>query len=90
MDSLDIVLSPKQAADHLGVTVAHLQRLRSEGGGPKFCRLGKRRLAYRASDLSNWLEQNAVSSTSHALKRREHSARVSVPNGAGQGWRDAR
>lgn len=68
MNALDIVLTPKQAAAHLGVTVAHLQRLRSEGGGPKFCRLGKRRLAYRASDLSDWLEQNCASSTSQASK----------------------
>jgi predicted DNA-binding transcriptional regulator AlpA len=69
MKQLDIILSPKQAAECLGVTVAHLQRLRSDGGGPRFCRLGKRKCAYRAADLNAWLDQRVVTSTAEARGR---------------------
>lgn len=69
MEQLDIVFSPKQAAERLGVTVAHLQRLRSEGGGPRFCRLGKRKCAYRAADVNAWLAQRVATSTADARER---------------------
>lgn len=69
MEQLDIVLSPRLAAERLGVTVAHLQRLRSEGGGPKFLHLGKRKCAYRAADINAWLAQRVVTSTADARER---------------------
>ncbi|MEQ1710316.1 MAG: helix-turn-helix domain-containing protein [Hyphomicrobium sp.] len=69
MEQVETILSPKQAAERLGITTAHLQRLRSEGGGPKFCLLGKRRLAYRAADLNAWLASRVAVSTSDARDR---------------------
>ncbi|MBY0227597.1 MAG: helix-turn-helix domain-containing protein [Hyphomicrobium sp.] len=69
MDKVEPVLTPKQAAELLGVTPEHLQRFRSEGGGPRFVLLGKRRIAYRPSDINSWLSSRVASSTAEARER---------------------
>lgn len=69
MEHLEMVLTPKQASDRLGVTEAHLQRLRSEGGGPAFTMLGRRRIGYRATDINSWLASRVSSSTAEARER---------------------
>jgi len=47
-------LSPREAAAHLGFSERTLERKRVDGEGPKFVRLGRRRLAYRMSDIEEW------------------------------------
>jgi predicted DNA-binding transcriptional regulator AlpA len=44
-------------ADYLGTTVAQLARLRWEGKGPTYVRLG-RSIRYRWSDVDAWVEAN--------------------------------
>ena len=45
------------------------QRWRSCGGGPPFIRLGKRRVAYRVTDVERWLTQRTFSSHADELAR---------------------
>ncbi len=57
----------QEAADFLKVSVRTLQRWRTEppaGGAPRFYKLGRKRVAYRLSDLSAWAESRAFGSTS--------------------------
>jgi predicted DNA-binding transcriptional regulator AlpA len=49
------LLTEKELANWLGVSLPTLQRLRASGGGPRFVRLSQRRLAYRPSDVETWL-----------------------------------
>jgi predicted DNA-binding transcriptional regulator AlpA len=69
MSNHETLLSARQTAQCLGVTVAHLQRLRSEGGGPLFVKVGKRRVGYRAVDLARWIEARVVANTAEARQR---------------------
>ena len=47
------ILTPQGAVAFLGgiITEATLQRWRSEGGGPKHCKIGMRRVGYRIACL---------------------------------------
>ncbi len=57
----------QEAAKFLKVSVRTLQRWRTEppvGGAPRFYKLGRKRVAYRLSDLSTWAERRAFGSTS--------------------------
>jgi predicted DNA-binding transcriptional regulator AlpA len=63
------LMTTKQTAAFIGVTPAHLQRQRSEGGGIPFVLLGKRKIAYRLSDINAWLAARVASSTTDARER---------------------
>jgi excisionase family DNA binding protein len=56
-------LTPKQAATFLRVSKSYLDKLRVDGGGPRFLRFG-RKILYRRSELNVWAEQRCFSSTS--------------------------
>ncbi len=56
-------LDVTEAAQHLGVSVSYLNRLRSTGGGPTFIKIGVR-VTYRLADLEAWQDQHARRSTS--------------------------
>ena len=56
-------LSVTGAAERLGVSAAFLNKLRTQGGGPVFIRLG-RRVVYAVADLDDWQNQNRRRSTS--------------------------
>jgi hypothetical protein len=45
------------------------QRWRASGGGPKFIRLGKRRVAYRVADVEDWLRVRTFSSLADEASR---------------------
>jgi hypothetical protein len=45
------------------------QRWRASGAGPKFIRLGKRRIAYRVADVEDWLRVRTFSSLADELSR---------------------
>jgi predicted DNA-binding transcriptional regulator AlpA len=49
------LLTEKDLSACLGICVATLQRMRSNGTGPRFVRLGERRLAYRLADVEQWV-----------------------------------
>lgn len=53
----DKLAKSKPVADFVGTTEANLARLRYEGKGPDFVRLG-RSIRYRWSDVYRWVEQN--------------------------------
>ncbi len=53
------VVDERGAAALLGIAPATLRNLRSQGRGPKYCRVG-RRVVYRVRDVDAYLENNAV------------------------------
>jgi excisionase family DNA binding protein len=63
LPDLDL-LTPKEAAAYLRVSKSYLDKLRVYGGGPRFLRLGKRKILYRKSDLDLWAAQRSFASTS--------------------------
>lgn len=58
-------LDQPQAAGFLKISERTLERMRWQGDGPKFCKLG-RRVAYRQSDLLDWANARVFSSTTEA------------------------
>jgi predicted DNA-binding transcriptional regulator AlpA len=59
-------LDTKQAALYTGLAAATLETLRTRGGGPRFIKYGRNRVAYRQSDLDTWMDARAQDSTSEA------------------------
>lgn len=60
-------LTTSEAADYLRLSVSTLERLRSNGGGPVFQRMGhgrRNRITYRRCDLETWLAALRFNSTS--------------------------
>lgn len=51
----DVLLSPKELADYLGVPLATVYRWRSESTGPRGLKVGKH-VRYRQADVAAWLE----------------------------------
>jgi len=65
----DPLYLPKQAGELIGSSVAALQKWRTEGGGPVFVKLGRRKVGYRASALHEWLASRTATSTADARAR---------------------
>ena len=57
------LLTTRQAAEALALSISWLAKLRLYGGGPPFLRLG-RCVRYRREDLTKWIEAKARTSTS--------------------------
>lgn len=57
------MLTPKQAADFLGVRENLLAKWRCAGGGPRFAKFG-RHIRYAFPDLLAWVAAKTVRSTS--------------------------
>ena len=55
-------LNTKDAAEHCGVSQSYLIKLRTEGGGPHYFKLGAR-VVYDVDDLDSWLETKKRAST---------------------------
>jgi predicted DNA-binding transcriptional regulator AlpA len=62
------VVSTKFAARLVGLSESTLAKLRLNGNGPVYCKLG-RRVVYRPSDLEQWLQSRATRDTSDADAR---------------------
>ena len=88
----DALLSPRQLAERLGVSLRTLERMRHTGQGPAFHRVSggmrRGRVMYRASQVRAWLDKRQCHSTVSAVawaeartSGRRHS--TSAP-GAGQ------
>ncbi len=49
------LLTERDLAVYLGLSLPTLQRQRAAGTGPRFIQLSERRIAYRRSDVDAWL-----------------------------------
>ena len=58
----DFAMAPDKAAQFAGLSKQYLAKLRCEGGGPKFRKIGKR-VVYFQSDVIEWLESHSPQST---------------------------
>jgi hypothetical protein len=61
----DVMLDVKAAARFIGVAVASLAKMRCLGGSPSYFKVG-RKVVYRRSDLTAWLEKRRVRNTTDA------------------------
>jgi excisionase family DNA binding protein len=58
------VLTTDQAAAHLALGRSTLEKWRCSGTGPKFIKLGLRRVGYHKADLDEWVASRRRTSTS--------------------------
>ncbi len=58
------LLTERETAALLGMTVSFLQARRVRGGGPVFVRVGTRTVRYDVRDLDRWIEEHRRESTS--------------------------
>jgi predicted DNA-binding transcriptional regulator AlpA len=56
----DRLVSPEVAAQLMGLSLATLRRMWSEGEGPRRSRISARRLGVKLRDLRDFLDQRAV------------------------------
>ena len=68
--ALPRLLTTKQAAESLSLSMTTLEKYRVYGGGPRFLHLG-RAVRYRVSDLDAWLESRVRTSTSDVGHNRQ-------------------
>ena len=54
------LLTEKELSAWLGLSLPNLQRMRSNGTGPRYVQLSARRLAYRKSDVEAWLAARTI------------------------------
>jgi predicted DNA-binding transcriptional regulator AlpA len=62
------LITQREAAEALSLSGRSLERMRCQGGGPKFVRLSRGRIAYREADLEEWIAKRVVSSTSEPME----------------------
>jgi len=55
-----IGLNSSDSARYVGISEAMMRKMRSDGSGPKFRKIG-RKVIYLRRDLQQWLESKAVS-----------------------------
>jgi predicted DNA-binding transcriptional regulator AlpA len=65
---LPTVVTAKAAARLVGLSESTLAKLRLNGNGPTYCKLG-RRVVYRPADLEEWLQSRTTRDTSDADAR---------------------
>lgn len=68
MADLPKVVTTEAAARFVGLSESTLAKLRLNGNGPIYCKLG-RRVVYRPSDLEQWLQSRTTRDTSDADAR---------------------
>lgn len=62
------VLVSRDAARFVGLSESTLAKMRLNGNGPVYCKLG-RRVVYRPSDLEDWLQARTTRDTADADAR---------------------
>lgn len=68
MTDMPGVLPASEAARFIGLSQSTLAKLRLNGNGPIYCKLG-RRVVYRREDLATWLESRVARNTTDADAR---------------------
>jgi predicted DNA-binding transcriptional regulator AlpA len=72
------VVTAKTAARYVGLSESTLAKLRLNGNGPVYCKLG-RRVVYRPVDLEQWLQSRTTRDTSDADARFLKSLTIAHP-----------
>jgi excisionase family DNA binding protein len=62
------VITTAEAARFLGLSESTLAKMRLNGKGPIYCKLG-RRVVYRLADVEDWLQSRTTRDTSDADAR---------------------
>jgi predicted DNA-binding transcriptional regulator AlpA len=62
------LLNVREAAAHTNLSKSTLDKWRCKGVGPRFIRLGKRRIAYALADLDRWMSERTHSCTAEYLQ----------------------
>ena len=65
----DDLLSTREVADWLGMSILWLEVGRMRGYGPRFVRIGTRRIRYRRADVLAWLKSRTFSRTDQYAAR---------------------
>lgn len=60
---MDDTATPKEIAAYLHTTEAGLAQLRYRGTGPRFVKVGPRKVIYRWSDVKEYLDANTCQRT---------------------------
>jgi predicted DNA-binding transcriptional regulator AlpA len=81
--NLDPILSERELAEWLNESRPTLQRQRSEGSGPPFVQLSKRRIGYRKSAVERWLESRTVNRINGPDSETSRGAAASHKNSQG-------
>ena len=68
MTNISSVIPTRDAARLVGLSESTLAKLRLNGNGPVYCKLG-RRVVYRPADLEQWLQSRTARDTSDADAR---------------------
>lgn len=68
MAAFSKVVPASEAAKLVGLSESTLAKLRLNGNGPVYCKLG-RRVVYRPEDLEQWLQSRTARDTSDADAR---------------------
>ncbi len=68
MTNNPLTLTAGEAAKLVGLAPSTLAKLRLNGNGPTYCKLG-RRVVYRPADLEEWLQSRTTHDTSDADAR---------------------
>lgn len=63
ISSATLIISETEAAKMLCLSVRTIQRLRLEGGGPRFVKLTGRRVGYTIGDIQTWVRARSVANT---------------------------
>lgn len=58
MANIDVLMSPQEVADYLGIPLGTVYQWRYRGTGPRGSKVGKH-VRYRRSDVDAWLEDHA-------------------------------
>jgi predicted DNA-binding transcriptional regulator AlpA len=68
MSEISKVITAAAAAKFVGLSESTLAKLRLNGNGPTYCKLG-RRVVYRPADLESWLQSRTTRDTTDADAR---------------------
>lgn len=60
--STPVYVATNEAAAYCRLSKPYLEKLRSNGGGPAFRKVG-RRILYRLSDIEAWIDKHVQAST---------------------------
>jgi predicted DNA-binding transcriptional regulator AlpA len=61
------LLKVKEAAAIIGLSASTMNKMRCTGRGPRFYRIGKRRIGYALADLMEWLSGGHHTSTAEYI-----------------------
>jgi len=61
---MEKLLNEQQVEEQYGISKRWLQKMRCQGGGPKFLKIGNKTVRYRPSDIETFLVAHEKISTS--------------------------